>query len=380
MAPEIVLKNLEMLKEGQSVLDPMVGSGMVLNTASRKNIKSHGIDLDPLAVLISKATSTKINTNMAQESLTELINKSKKINGNTISLPWIDNDIETSNFIKYWFDRKQITQLRSLAYCLIQQPLALESAILDVLKISLSRLIITKEPKASLARDTAHSRPHKTILNNDFDIVNALPYSLNSVLSALKPEEIRYNSQVSIGDSRHLSQFKNNLFDMIITSPPYLNAIDYMRGHKFSLIWFGYTLAELKNVRMKSIGTERKKGKKTDAYVEVLKEIKKYDLDSEMIQGYFIDLYEQLSESYRVLKYDGIASFVVGNSTIDSKIVYNNKLLKKAAIFAGFSFISETKRDIPNNRRYMPIGGDSSLSKRMKAEYVLTFKKLKCGG
>jgi DNA modification methylase len=378
MAPEIVLKNLELLKDGQNVLDPMVGSGMVLNTASRKNIKSYGVDLDPLAVLISKTTSTKIDIDVARKSLSDLIIKLEKINKDTIFLPWIDDDIETSNFIKYWFDKKQIQQLRKIVYFLVEQPITSDSAILDVLKISLSRLIITKEPKASLARDTAHSRPHRTILKNDFDIINALPNSLNHVLKALKPSEINCDSKVSIGNAQKLSQFKNNYFDMILTSPPYLNAIDYMRSHKFSLIWLGFTLAELRNIKTDAIGiTKSINPKKFAKHTALLKKIKNYDLDSPMIQEYFIGLYTQLVESYRVLKYNGIASFVIGNSNIKENAIYNNKLLKIAATLAGFSFISEMKREIPNNRRYMPISGDSPLSKRMKMEYILTFKKLK---
>jgi DNA modification methylase len=175
-----------------------------------------------------------------------------------------------------------------------------------------------------------------------------------------------------------LKKFKENYFDMILTSPPYLNAIDYMRGHKFSLVWFGYKISELRDISSVSIGSERKiEVNKKYNHHELIKKFSKLHLNSQMIQRYFIDLCDQLTESHRVLKTNGLASFVIGNSVQKDKLIYNNKILKEAAKIAGFSFFSEVKREIPSNRRYMPINGNSSLSKRMKTEYVITFKKTK---
>src|SRR3712207_7608036 len=43
-----------------------------------------------------------------------------------------------------------------------------------------------------------------------------------------------------------------------ITSPPYLNAIDYLRGHRLSLVWLGYRIGDLRLTRAVSIGAERR--------------------------------------------------------------------------------------------------------------------------
>src|SRR4029079_6048997 len=45
--------------------------------------------------------------------------------------------------------------------------------------------------------------------------------------------------------------------DFIVTSPPYLNAIDYLRGHKLSLVWMGWTTGALREIRAASVGVER---------------------------------------------------------------------------------------------------------------------------
>src|SRR5260370_9662861 len=61
------------------------------------------------------------------------------------------------------------------------------------------------------------------------------------------------------GDARHLP-VKTASIDLVITSPPYLNAIDYIRCSKFSLVWMGYSIGELRQLRTHSLGTERARG------------------------------------------------------------------------------------------------------------------------
>jgi DNA modification methylase len=166
------------------------------------------------------------------------------------------------------------------------------------------------------------------------------------------------------------------LFDGIITSPPYLNAIDYMRGHKFSLVWLGYSISSLRNIRTSTIGSEKKISPDVlEKYKSFVIDVK-FNLMPSMIRRYFFDLYEHLSESYRVLKPGCFASYVIGNSNIKGNIIYNNALLKQAAQFVGFKFISEDCRELPSNRRYMPINaGNSVISNRIKTEYVISFNK-----
>jgi DNA modification methylase len=51
-------------------------------------------------------------------------------------------------------------------------------------------------------------------------------------------------------------QLKEKSIDLIITSPPYLNAIDYLRCSKFSLVWMGYSISALRDLRSVCVGTE----------------------------------------------------------------------------------------------------------------------------
>ena len=53
---------------------------------------------------------------------------------------------------------------------------------------------------------------------------------------------------------------KDGIADLVVTSPPYLNAIDYLRGHKLSLVWMGHQIEELRELRSANIGSERFNG------------------------------------------------------------------------------------------------------------------------
>src|SRR3546814_20547292 len=78
------------------------------------------------------------------------------------SLHW--HDEETRAFVKFWFDGPQRRALTRLAYVIDRRrrrrPSEQRRVALDALSIALSRLIVTKEQGASLARDPSHSRPH----------------------------------------------------------------------------------------------------------------------------------------------------------------------------------------------------------------------------
>jgi len=377
MAPNIALERLESLSPNAIVLDPMSGSGMVLSQAARAGMFSIGCDLDPLARLISRVGSTRIRESTVWKYFDELMDYCRRNHSTLARLDWIDGDNETSEFVKYWFGPDQEMQLRRIAKFLSQANPNYTSNAKNILSIALSRLIITKEPKASFARDTAHSRPHRTITENNFDIHKHLESSVRHVLKALRSQEIKINSKTYLSDARRLSRIQSSSIDAIITSPPYLNAIDYMRGHKFSLIWFGYNLASLRSIRTSAIGSEAalRHGGQED-FGELLTAIGLEGLEGRtrpLIDRYYADLRSQLMESFRVLKPGKLALFVIGNSSIRGEYIQNNEILKFAAQKVGFEIKSENVREIPDNRRYLPVAvsKSNSLSGRMRTEHII---------
>lgn len=380
MAPEIALDGLSRLPKDYLILDPMSGSGMVIGLAAKLGLKSIGYDLDPLACMISKANGTLVIEEKVRRACRDLISKCLALKMKDIYLPWIDDDQETSNFISFWFGPKQIEQLRRLSFLLVQKPILKDDKISRIIKVAISRLIITKEPKASFARDTAHSRPHRTITENDFDVIGALVDSLDHVLRALSSKDIKVDASSYRGDARSMGRVRSESIDCIVTSPPYLNAIDYMRGHKLSLVWLGYRSSELRQIRSRSVGAEISGGRRISPAVKEFFDA----LDSDVVESkrailrkYYADLCGMTNEAARVLKKGRMATYVMGNSSIRGHEIDNSELLVQAANQSGLRLVSRVIRDIPENRRYMPLKNSvaSPLSKRMRNEHIVVFQR-----
>lgn len=381
MAPEIALKALEKLPRDYCVLDPMSGSGMVLGTAAKLGLKAIGYDLDPLACIISRVNGSKIEEKKIEEYFQWFVSCARKILHEDLHLSWIDNDKETLDYIDFWFAPKQQQQLRALSYLLVENPINQDQQTLDLFKTIVSRLIITKDPKASLARDTAHSRPHRTISENNFDLFDALPKSFRHVVRALQSNKIKENVNTYLGDARDMHHIYNASIDSIITSPPYLNAIDYMRGHRLSLVWMGYNLSHLRRIRAQSVGTETvEKSHYCSTFKSFIEDFPNpiEEKKVKILSHYFNDLKKVVQEAHRVLKSNRNATYVIGNSKIKGYEVKNSDLLKFAAQEAGFEISEQIIRTIPENRRYMPLinSPQSALTNRMRSEYVITFKKV----
>jgi hypothetical protein len=169
---------------------------------------------------------------------------------------------------------------------------------------------------------------------------------------------------------------------MIITSPPYLNAIDYIRGHKFSLIWMGHNIEELRGVRTTNVGTEvvAKEEKQDTATEQIMQAMCALDSLSSrhagMLRRYVRDMRAVLSETKRVLRLGGKAVFVVGNCNLRQIFVENSKCIERLADELGIAVGTVRSRPLPENRRYLPppesSGAGKQLKKRMREEVILT--------
>ncbi|MCX7542235.1 hypothetical protein OS128_04815 [Corynebacterium sp. P5848] len=91
---------------------------------------------------------------------------------------------------------------------------------------------------------------------SSYDVYRGFEGSVASLTKLLDQRSMVGQVKVNRGDARALD-LPDASVDLVITSPPYLNAIDYMRGHKMSLIWFGHTIPELRKIRSNSIGADR---------------------------------------------------------------------------------------------------------------------------
>lgn len=385
MAPELALASLADLAPGSLVLDPMSGSGTVIRQAAEMGHRPVGFDMDPLAVLMSRVWTRSINDELVENVSTQILTEARALALEDAILPWIDESATTTEFIDYWFGPKQRDDLRRIAFVLHKfsnRRFSKEKhAAADVFRVALSRIIVTKEQGASLARDTSHSRPHKVADSSDYNVFDGLDRSLKQVRKRLAENPEIGNSTINLGDARSLRSLKAGSIDAVLTSPPYLNAIDYLRGHRMSLVWLGHRIENLRTVRSNSIGAERapdfpltspKYEPIQSAMCAVSDLEKKY---RPMVARYSEDLYKMVKELARVTKPGGLATFVVGNSCLKGTFVHNSAGVAAAAHMVGFRELRTYERDLPSQSRYLPLTENGALGKRMRTETIITFER-----
>ena len=384
MAPGIALHAMMGHSHQLRVLDPMVGSGTVLAMARARGHRGFGFDLDPLAVLISRVWTTANDPEQVRDATAEVLTNARDL------LPDIseddayplDADDETRNFVNYWFDSQTRRQLTALSACI---DCASQNITRDVLWCAYSRLIITKQAGASLARDLAHSRPHRYYSEAPLKPFEKFTASVARVLAnslSVNTADRGPAATIHLGDARKLP-LQSESIDLVLTSPPYLNAIDYLRCSKFSLVWMGENVSSLRKVRADSVGAEAARDSPADdsEVVRVLQALKlkpKLSPKNERILARYIDdMRGSIAEVGRVLVNNGKAVYVVGENTVRGTYIRNASVVSQLAALAGLTLIERRTRTLPANRRYMPppAAAASSMDARMRREVVMTFTK-----
>ena len=376
MAPELALARLpqRLIGDGCVVLDPMMGSGTIPVLAAMQGYSAIGIDSDPLAVLIARTTGRPMDGDAYLQIASTISTEASLDDGG-----FRHSDPETQQFIDYWFDKSAQGRLGALASRIQMSPESLR----DPLWCAFSRLIITKDAGASLARDVSHSRPHRVRDVASFDAAARFPVSAKAVLDRhgrlAKRRPPGHRLRLFRGDARDLV-IRDGSVDLVMTSPPYLQAIDYLRGHRMSLVWMGYSVGELRRLRSDSIGSERM-GALADRFAGVIPKavaIRFGRRGNGILSRYATDLGAVMTEIERVLRASGEVTLVVADATLEGEKVPIASLVNRVAKTAGLQAVDRSRRSLPTRSRYLPppnAKGSNSLDRRMRLEHRLTFCK-----
>ncbi len=371
-------------KKGTIVLDPFCGSGTTLLEARLLGRNAIGIDINPLAKLISEVKTTPINVENLDYAIQSVKEQLKKdANRVTVECPNID----------YWFSKdaqnelvrikSSIEKLNGNINCEIYKFLQLcfssvirKSSYADprIAKTYKSKRIIEKVENGWVPKPIQY---FEEALDKNFDRLKALSEMLSS-----------NNNYVRVfqGDAREISSIlkQNGIreVDFIITSPPYINAQDYFRSYKLELWWLGLaTPEEVKFLKQQAIGTENLFGINYDSIPKNeaqllnttcnrIREINR--TKSSIVHKYFENMRLVFEESYKVLESGRHLCLVTGNNTICGVQVPTYKILADIAEAIGFKIveigIDEIKdRALPPNRNH-----DGGI---IKEEWITVFQK-----
>src|SRR5262249_15314232 len=290
-------------------------------------------------------------------------------------------DERTKAFVDYWFPPTTQRELMALVFAIESVS---EATIRQFLELTFSSIIITKSGGVTLARDLAHSRPH---LDKEKIPKNALEqFSLRLHKNLSTIAELTLNNALAAplaGDAQSMP-FADGVIDLIIISPPYANALDYMRAHKFSLVWLGQSVDHLSKLRAEYIGSERVKGTEFATFCarpeEIIQRLGQQDRNkAEILRKYFTEMKAVFAEMYRVLRSDSAAIVVVGPSIMRGIDVQTHHCLADIAAELGFDVVGVVQRRLDRNKRMMPARfgqkTDSMIEQRMHEEYVIGLLK-----
>jgi DNA modification methylase len=367
---------------GDFVLDPMMGSGTTIVEALLAGRHGVGLDIDPLALRISQAKTTPMRVDDLRDIGRKVISQAQGLLADKSMEALIQKfDSRTKAFIDYWFYPNTQRELAALIRAIQMVEVSLVRRFLE---LTFSSIIVTKSGGVSRARDLAHSRPHLDKEKHPKHALEQFSMRLQKNIKSMSHLDTKGALTVPLpGDARSMP-LRDEVIDLIITSPPYANAIDYMRAHKFPLVWLGEPVINLTERRTRYIGSEKINGAQyvelPDKTESIIRQLAERDRQkSSILRKYFAEMKAVLSEMYRVLRQDSPAIVVVGPSIMRGIDVQTHHCLAEIAQEAGFDVVGVVQRILDRNKRMMPARfgkkTDAMIEQRMHEEYVIGLLK-----
>jgi DNA modification methylase len=321
------------------ILDPFAGVGTTLLESQLSGRKSIGIDSNPVAALVAQ-TKTYPYSADDLEYLQNLVSKLE------IGLPkakirpdLVPDDVR---FLS-WFDSQVIDAIYKIKGLALIESDPYKSFMLT----ALSAIIVRVSKQDS---DTRYSRVEKNQLTSSEVEKIYLRRFRQSVeaLAAIHPKP-KAESIFIHGDARLKSSIKKNSVDLIITSPPYLNAYDYHKYHRQRIHVIDGDPVYARTTEIG--GHDRFTRPKADPEI------------------FFSDLEACLVEWERVLKPDGKAFILIGDAIVHGKSVMVADEMIRIAESVGFELNWRAIRPVATSRKSFNSGA------RMDQEHMLLIQK-----
>jgi DNA modification methylase len=334
---------------GHVVLDPFCGSGTTNVEARLHKQSSYGIDIDPLARLIAKVKTTTLDVPCLKNSQRRILARLGAQAHDSTLIPDFPNR-------DYWF-RPAVSQNLTYLKKTIQEEVDDED-VRDFFFVCLSSIIRSVSnadsdlvlPKISRFMREKEKKGRKIDVFEAFRKVLAKQVPKMILFSTKCPKDEPYFSKIIEGDARNID-IPDECIDLAITSPPYLNAHDYVRAHHLEMYWLGLLRNPNQKLQLaaKYVGSER-------AHVhqyEILHKTGKPELDealskvyskdrrrSYIVFRYFSDMMKTFEEVYRLLRPGSHYVMFTGDNVIRKIPVPTHLYLKESAEEAGFETVS----------------------------------------
>jgi len=367
--------------EGDLIVDPFGGCGTTLVESKIMGRPSVGVDINPVAVLITKAKITPIDPVKIEKAFVILEKKLESYSENS--------KVKAPNHerIDYWFKPEE---KRKLAFLFAEISKLKDQDIRDFFYCGFSNILkncsiwLQKSNKPTRDFEKKPSDPIQTFFKQVKTMMrgNARFYELSKEKNYLKVP-----SQVYCTDARTIP-VKDNSVSLIVTSPPYVTSYEYADLHQLTALWMEYT-KDLSDFRRRFIGSSYHSKKDLilnssiaeDIRSELLRKDKK---TAEEVSTYFSEMNQVFAEMKRMLKKGGKTCIVIGNTSLKGIDILNAEVFVEQLQNLGLKIEDIIKREIPSKNlpsvRDEKTGKFTKISDKNKiyaypTEYILVMEK-----
>ena len=340
-----------------TVLDPFTGCGTVQVQSKLNGYKSFGTELNPLLKFISE---TKLDSwNVSPKDLLKVFNKLD-----------LSNPVIAPRFLKSGkhFSKEVLTNLELLKGGINSLSSKTNQKIIDILNLAFSSILIDVS-KLKRSPCLGYSKSKKVDPHAPFVLMNQ---KVHQIIADLKTIQSEYNDFISIQSQVYLANSMeynhSNKFDLVITSPPYMNGLDYVINYKIEMGWLNFVenQTDLKKVKDEMVVCDNvSKGLirnfrpiYTNDWIEDIKRsiqknilrrgrYRRQDMPF-IVHKYFDDMYKVFKKVVPKIKSNGRFILVVGDSLIADVYVPTDLLVAQIGMDLGLTI---EKIEKARNRR-----------------------------
>jgi hypothetical protein len=334
-------------KKNDLVLDTFMGSGTTLVESKVLGRNAIGIDVNPLACLISKVKTTIIQKParveiskilmLLKEDILDLRGNNTTFNhGEKRAIIYNSNGKILHPNIPKWYHQNVIYELLTIKSRIDTVE---NKDVKDFLLVSLSS-ILRSVSNATSGFGNLMINKQALPKNRIYEKFALVIRDMLKSMSEYNVEATNSDIRIVNHDSRKIEFINDETIDFICTHPPYMAAVPYAEYQKLSLWWLGFSQYELEK---RLIGGRRSRADTPDRF--------------------FHDISMALIEMKRVLRKKKYCCIIIGNPVYNGKIWKLNDFIKKDATDIGFILLTEI-----NRRKYRSTMG------KMKEEFILIFR------
>jgi DNA modification methylase len=368
-------------KEGDLIVDPFGGCGTTLVESKVMGRPSVGVDINPVAVLITQAKITPIDPQKIEKVFIAIKAKIDAYSKDTkVKAPEHER-------IDYWFKPEE---KRKLAFVFTEISKLKDQDIRDFFYCGFSNILkncsiwLQKSNKPTRDLNKKPSDPIPTFYKHIKMMMggNARFYELSK-----EKNHLEIPSRVYCTDARTIP-VKDNSVSLIVTSPPYVTSYEYADLHQLTALWLEYT-KDLSDFRKRFIGTSYHNKKDLVLNSELAEKIrsellKKDRKTAEEVSTYFSEMNQVFVEMKRMLKNGGKTCIVIGNTSLKGVEILNAEVFAEQLQNLGLKIADIIKREIPSKNlpsvRDEKTGKFAKISDKNKVsvyptEYILIMEK-----